>query len=208
MRLKRGSLDEGILRFSREQSRYFMQLKLLNFQRPVIHGVTHDSHRELCQLTFHNLFDSIIYCPSGSTSSWDCSSTRHTVNTSRGMAFQPLSWCIDHKSVASMNRNWWLMRNLLKLLLEIYDGAQVATKHSLVSFGCLCVAVWLATDWLVSKRLFHRRCQQLNCSPVDCLLNYCCSNCHSSRSLLPFAAVVPLCISFRWELKQSEREQT
>lgn len=149
--------------------------------------------------TSRNRCDNTVYCLFDSTCSWDCSSTKHTANTFRGTESPPPSWCIDHKSVACTNRNWWLMWNLLKLLSEIYDGVQVATKHSLVAFGCSSAAEWLATDWFALTRRCHRQCQQ--CSPDGC-----CLNCCSSRSRLSFAAAVGLLyISFQWELKQVEK---
>lgn len=141
------------------------------------------------QLTFRSLFDNIIYCLFGNTYSWDYNSKRHTANTFRGMEFQPLSWCIDHKSAASTNRR--LMWDLLKLMPEIYGGVQVALKHSSVSSDCLTAAVWWAMDWFVQGCPIRQQCPQ----PTSyCLV--CCN----SRSLSSFAVVVLLYISFQWEL--------
>lgn len=152
------------------------------------------------KLTSRNLSDNTVCCHAGSMYLRGCSNTMHTANTFRGMESPPPSWCIDHKSVAGTNRMMWY---LLKLLSEIYDSAQVATKHSSVAFGCSSAAGWLATDWFALMCRYHRQFPQSNCPPpLDC-----CSNYYNSRSRLSSAVVARLSISFQWELKQVESER-
>lgn len=157
-----------------------------------------------CLLTSRSLFGSTACCHAGSKYSWGCSSTRHTANTSRGRASRPPSWCIDHKSVASTSHNWRSLRDLLKLMPVIYDGVQVATRHSSVSSERSSAAGWWASDWFAPSHQIRPRCPQSNCWPADGSTS-CCSDCCSSRWRLSFAVAERWCISCRWELQQVER---
>lgn len=78
-----------------------------------------NKQKVLIKLTSHSLFDNTICCYADSMYRRECRSTTHTASTFRGRACRPLSWYIDHKSVANMNHNLWLLWDLLKSLMTL-----------------------------------------------------------------------------------------